>query len=181
MKKITDYAHDAFLPMQKDGIYADFTLGEGNDADFFLSYPVKKVYGFEIQEETMQRAKQKIQDERMVFIEDGHENLDRYLDEKLDGAIFNFGYDPKGDKKITTKLETSKIAVEKALNVLKPKGRCVLVCYEGHEEGKKEADYFLDYVRHLPSKPYSVMKLTMENKKLCPFILIIEKNGSFIS
>ncbi|HBT59314.1 MAG TPA: rRNA methyltransferase, partial [Acholeplasmataceae bacterium] len=91
----------------------------------------------------------------------------------VDGAIFNLGYLPSGDKTITTKatitLETIKQLLEE------PELRFILVtCYQGHEEGKKEALLLLSYLETL-EKPFQVSTYQMINKTDAPFVLLIEK------
>lgn len=176
MKKITQIAQEALIScIKENGIYADFTLGEGHDSRFLLQYPIGKLYAFEKQKKVLEHTKTLLNDERLIFINDGHENLADYIKEPVDGAIFNFGYYPQGNHGITTQLETSKAAVTAALKKIKKQGRLVLVIYPGHEEGKKESEHFAAWAKTLPSHFYAVGKITMENKQNCPWILIIER------
>ena len=95
----------------------------------------------------------------------------------FDVGIFNFGYLPQTDKCVTTKLATSKIAVEKALACLAVHGVLILVLYPGHAEGKKEADYFLEKAKALPSKQFAICHIALMNKKQAPSILVIERQA----
>ena len=52
-------------------------------------------------------------------IQDGHQNLDKYIIEEIDGMIFNLGYLPGGDKEIITNKETTIEALEKGLELLR--------------------------------------------------------------
>lgn len=178
MKKITEIAQQMLIPcLYENSIVADFTLGNGYDCEFFLKHPHQHIYAFEIQESVIETTKKKFdkKDETITFINDGHEHCLMYIQEEIDAAIFNFGYCPKGDKSITTKLLTSKKAVEDALSKLKVNGRIVLVLYVGHEQGKEEAEYFQDWIKQLDSRIYEAAKFSMENRKACPCILCIEK------
>lgn len=181
MKKVVDIAHDLLKNIGiLNGVYADFTCGNGYDTCFLASLDqVKKVYAFDIQKEAMDHTKAAVkaigQEAKCTFILDGHEHLDTYIKEPLAGAIFNFGYLPHGDEVVTTMLHTSKIAVEKALKQLQKHGMLILVIYPGHSEGKKESCYFSDWVTRLDSHYYSCMGIRMENKCESPYLLVIEK------
>lgn len=177
MKRITDITHDILINyIQKESIVADFTMGQGYDT-CFLAKHVKKVYAFDIQEEALVCTREKLKENasKVQLILDGHEHLDNYIKEKIDAGIFNFGYFPLANHQITTLLETSKIAVEKALHQLNKKGVLLLVLYPGHEEGREESIYFEEYCKELPSKYYATMKLQLVNKKDAPYIIVIEK------
>lgn len=176
MKKITEISQLLLeTVLNEHSIVCDFTLGNGNDTKFFLNKNVKKIYAFEIQKDVIENTKNNIIDYRIEYICDGHQNLNNYINESIDAGIFNFGYCPKGDKNITTKKDTSLEAIDKALHILNVKGRLVLVCYIGHEEGKQEADAILKYCKELDSHYYEVLHINMENRKNCPYILCIEK------
>ena len=174
--KITDIAKQLMKPyLKENSICVDFTLGNGWDSKFLLQYPIQRLYAFEIQKDVFIKTKNTIQDARAHLFCVGHENVDDYIKEKIDVGIFNFGYCPKGDQTITTLVETSKIAVKKAVSMLQVGGRIVLVLYVGHAQGKKEAQYFSEWVKQLDDKCYEVMKITLENRQDCPFILAISK------
>lgn len=181
MKKVVDIAHDILKNINiENGIYADFTCGNGYDTCFLASLEkVQKVYAFDIQKEALQQSIQAVSElgyyDKCRFILDGHEHLDQYITEPLAGAIFNFGYLPHGDENVTTLLHTSRIAVQKALKQLQKHGMLILVIYPGHDEGKKESCYFSEWVKTLDSHYYSCMGIRMENKKESPYLLVIEK------
>lgn len=178
MRKITEIAQEMLVPcLHEHSIVADFTLGNGYDCEFLIAHEHKRIYAFEIQKKVMESTKKRLasKSESVSFICDGHENCLYYIKEGIDAAIFNFGYCPKADKQITTMLSTSKQAVENALRLLKVQGRIVLVIYPGHEQGKKEANHFLSWIKTLDSRVYECIKFSMENRKDCPFILCIEK------
>lgn len=181
MKKVVEIAHDILVSkIPKDSVVADMTCGNGFDTCFLAGLDqVKKVIAFDIQKEaikhTREKLKQQALEQHCILIEDGHEHADQYIKEELDAAIFNFGYLPHGDEWITTKLVTSQCAVSKVLKLLKKHGILILVLYPGHEEGKKESEYFSDWVTHLDSSRFSVMSIRMENKVKSPYLLIVEK------
>lgn len=180
MKKIVEYAHKLVIPyLKQDGIAVDFTLGLGNDALFLAQQPqLRKIYAFDIQEQAIQHSKQRLQDESIHHVDcilDGHEHCDNYIKETICAGMFNFGYLPHGDPAITTMIETSAVAVRKALNLLEKNGILVMVIYPGHSQGKLEQQFFDKWSEQLHTREYVVMRVTMHNKKASPYIIAIEK------
>lgn len=180
MKKVVDIAHDILRQYGLHGTVADFTLGAGHDCAMLMGESnVEKVYAFDVQEKAIQDAKQFLYDQKgykkVTFILAGHEHAKEYIKEPLSAGIFNFGFYPKGDHQITTIVDTSKQAVQDALELLTIGGILVLVLYPGHAQGKMESQYFDQWIKTLPSKYYDCACIQMSNKALCPYIQIIEK------
>ena len=101
-----------------ESICIDATAGRGNDT-LFLAQNAKKVYAFDIQEEAIASAREKTEGlDNITFLLDSHVAMDRYVSEKADCIVFNFGYLPKGDKGITTLSDTSRQAIEKATTAI---------------------------------------------------------------
>ncbi len=175
MKSMVELSHDFLKPaLHAQAIVVDATLGNGRDTQFFLSQNVRKVYAFEIQEDVVAKTMETIQDERCVPFVMGHEHMD-VIQETVDAIIFNFGYCPHGDTNITTLPETSLVAVQKGLSILKPKGRMVLVFYP-HATGQEEARIILDY---LSGTSHSIVKVERLNVSGPFFIGIEVKCGIF--
>lgn len=180
VKKIVDIAHDMILSLLKeDSIGVDFTLGQGNDVLFLAQQKsIQHVYGFDIQERAIEQSNQKLCEygckEKVTLILDGHEHMEHYVD-CFDIGIFNFGFLPHGNETITTLLETSKVAVEKALKRLRKKGVLVLVIYPGHTQGKEESLYFDEWCKALDGHYFNVLTLRFDNRESAPYIKIIER------
>src|SRR5690625_6363206 len=117
LKSILNYAH--YLIQQsvtKGETVIDATCGNGNDT-LFLSRLVGDeghVLAFDIQDKAIDNTKERLSEElrhNVTVIQDSHENMPKYIDQKLTGniggAIFNLGYLSKGDKKISTKSESN--------------------------------------------------------------------------
>jgi hypothetical protein len=58
--------------------------------------------------------------------------------------MFNLGYLPGGDKAITTRSESTLVALSAACRLLSPQGIITIVAYPGHEGGGHETEQ----VRH---------------------------------
>lgn len=179
MKRIVDRAHDFLLNyIKEESICVDFTMGNGQDTLFLAKHcPKGKVIAFDIDQEAYTNTLKKIQAENLNHVElhlCSHHLFEKYVSHYQVG-IFNFGFLPHGKSFNPTLLDTSKIAVERALKHLNPKGLLILVLYPGHTEGKQESDYFKQWVGQLDPYYYEVFYYSMFNKENCPYILGIEK------
>lgn len=174
-------AHDLLRAYaDKGGAAADFTLGQGYDCELLMGLDaIERVYAFDVQDQAVACARAYLQDKRgfakVRLILDGHEHAERYIQEPLRLAVFNFGYFPKGDPAITTQAKTSLRAVQCAAKLLAPKGLLVMAVYPGHAAGKEESAVLDAWARELPSSVYDCMRISMCNKQDCPYILAVEK------
>lgn len=162
----------------------DATIGNGNDTLLLaqLVGPYGKVYGFDIQDEAIKTTEDKLlltgQRPQVQLINDGHENIDQYLEENeiISAVTFNLGYLPKGDKSITTKPETTLTAIKKALKYLRRQGILSIMVYSGHEGGLEEKEAVDSLVSQLPQKEYNVLMYKFINQvNLPPYLYIVEK------
>ena len=118
--------------------------------------------------------------ENISFIHDSHENIDNYIQTKIDIAIFNLGYLPGGDHKFTTKDDTTLKTMDKILNNLNINGYVAIVMYPGHEEGLKEYQSIKLFVKDLPKKSFTVGWYKMINHNFnAPALCWIEKVGEY--
>lgn len=173
ISKIAHHIIESFLENRE--IAVDGTLGNGYDTDF-LCENFKKVYAFDIQQCACENYKEKNK-ENVIVINDSHEKIDEYVTEKIDCIMYNLGFLPGGDKKITTKHESSLASIKKGLALLKCGGIAAICVYRGHDEGKIEEEKIIEYVKELPKNTYGVMCHEFLNRsKEAPLLLIIEKN-----
>ncbi len=172
---MVEYSHEFLSPCLHTGaICVDATLGHGKDVEFFLSQNVNKVIGFEIQEDVYEQTKNKIENPKFISYLMGHEKMDEVIHYEIDCIIFNFGYCPGKDESIHTKADTSLLAIQKGLDLLKRKGRMALVLYP-HEEGRKEAKAIEKYVQALDFQEYVVIQNKLLNQEKSPYLIGIEK------
>jgi 16S rRNA C1402 N4-methylase RsmH len=161
------------------GRFIDATCGNGHDTKFLADLAGEKghVYSFDIQQEAIESARQNtVQYKNITFINDSHANIDQYIDTMLNGAMFNLGYLPKGDKNITTQAESTIEALYKIFNQLEVGGRIVLVVYHGHPEGQIEKEALLSELSTWTQESAQVLEYRFINQKNhAPFIICIEK------
>lgn len=172
---ITDLSHHIIKNFIDNKVVAlDGTLGNGGDCDF-LSDNFHKVYAFDIQEAAINQYKIKNR-KNVTLILDSHENVNSYINEGIDAAIYNLGFLPGGDKNITTKVDSTLKSIEAALKLLNSGGILIIAVYIGHEEGAREGDALLKYTRELPKNIYGVMLHKVLNRsELSPYMIVIEK------
>lgn len=177
MKMMVDIAHDFLLEvLDKHSITVDFTMGNGFDTQFLCEHS-KFVYAFDKQKKALENTTARLQKANLnnyQLILDGHENCRRYLP-LYKAGIFNLGYLPGESHLITTKEETTLKALRDALDLLDLKGRLIVVCYPGHDEGKIESEAVERFVSKLSAHDYHVATFKMMNKKLSPYLIIIDK------
>ncbi|MBQ1341527.1 MAG: class I SAM-dependent methyltransferase, partial [Erysipelotrichaceae bacterium] len=108
-----------------------------------------------------------------TLICDSHENIDKYVGEPIDLAVYNLGYLPKGDKNITTTADGTISSLEKVLKILSVNGLVSLTLYWGHPEGKEERERVLEYVRALDGSQFHVLYMQLINQENTPPELLL--------
>ncbi|MCL2158792.1 MAG: TIGR01212 family radical SAM protein [Oscillospiraceae bacterium] len=173
------------ISIKENGIYADFTMGKGNDTLYIKkACPSGTVYAFDIQEEALQATKKRLEhenclDEKVHLIRDSHANFKKYLPEGhcLNGAMFNLGYLPGGDKSLTTKTDSTLTCLVGALDMLKLGGVIVVSVYPGHEEGKKEGEKILKFAENLDRSEFDCLVHRLVNIPEAPFVVAFQRKN----
>ncbi|AGB40249.1 putative S-adenosylmethionine-dependent methyltransferase involved in cell envelope biogenesis [Halobacteroides halobius DSM 5150] len=182
-KQGVDFSHQLLSEqIAKGAKLIDATVGNGYDTKFMAELVGRSgtIWGFDVQEEAIKRAKERLEKaslkEQVKLINDGHQNMSNYINQSVDGILFNLGYLPGGNKKVITQAETTLQAVKEGLDLLKAGGVLVLVIYLGHEGGREERQVLFDYAIELDEKAYNVLHYKFINqKKEPPQVLAIKK------
>ncbi len=160
----------------------DATAGNGNDTLFLASLVgnIGRVYAFDIQEKALENTNAKLKEnhmeQRVQLINDGHQNMSKYVPHGVKVVMFNLGYLPGGDHSISTKAENTIVAIETSLNLLQIGGIIMMVVYYGGDSGFDEKDAIIEYIKSLDYKKYSVLMMDYINWRNCPPIAVcIEK------
>lgn len=176
-KSLIDFLMKNYV--NKVDIAVDMTLGNGNDAKNILDIlKPEKLYGFDIQKEAISNTHKLLGEEYKNYelILDSHVNIDRYIDCRIDFAIYNLGYLPSGDKNITTLSSDVILSLEKIINMLNINGNVILTFYPGHEQGMIESLEIKEYLSKLSQKNFSIIKFDFINQKNNPpFVIMINK------
>lgn len=167
----------------KDNIVVDGTMGNGNDTCFLANLvgPKGKVFSFDVQPIALENTKNKmisnqIDMENIHLINDSHENIEYYIHDDIDAAMFNLGYLPGGDHTIITKPNSTIKSILSILKLLRRGGIISLVIYYGHEGGIQEKDEILNFLEKIPHNEVSIMECSyLNHKNNPPIIIFIEK------
>ena len=183
LERVLQYAQTLLKSAINEGdIAVDATAGNGHDT-LFLAQLVGDdgfVYAFDVQKQavdaTLHRLLDNALEHRALVLKDGHENVAKYVNKPVAGAIFNLGYLPGSDHEVITRPNTTIQALESLLKLLKIGGIIVLVIYHGHEGGKEERDEVIRFVSELPQKYIHVLRYEFLNQKNDPpFVIALEK------
>lgn len=183
LERVLQYAQTLLKSTVHEGdIAVDATAGNGHDT-LFLAQLVGDdgfVYAFDVQKQavdaTLHRLLDNALEHRALVLKDGHENVAKYVNKPVAGAIFNLGYLPGSDHEVITRPNTTIQALESLLKLLKVGGIIVLVIYHGHEGGKEERDEVIRFVSELPQKYIHVLRYEFLNQKNDPpFVIALEK------
>lgn len=184
--QITEFLHfliKASYSEQENLNFLDLTCGNGNDTVFLsnLAGPSGSVTAFDIQNAAIVKTKQELVEKSIynnyILIKDSHEFVEKYINSKIDAAVFNLGYLPNFDKEISTKPETTIKSISSLLPYLKVSGRIYVAAYIGHDKGYEFSKVF-DYLNKLNKKDFNVLNIKLINKdNTPPQLFIIEKSG----
>ncbi len=178
--RTTELAKTFWLSYLNEGSVAiDATVGNGNDT-LFLAERCRKVYGFDIQSQAMEKTTELLGKHNLNNVElynVSHEHIDEYVSEEADLIVFNLGYLPGGDKQITTDSNSTITAVSKSLPLLRQNGLLSIMMYWGHPQGREEREKLLEFSRNLDNKKYHCVYVSTLNQKACPpeILLITRK------
>jgi methylase of polypeptide subunit release factors len=175
---IVEMSHQILnLLIKPDAVILDMTMGNGHDT-LFLASKSSFVYAFDIQDQALEQTKSLLKEHQInhvVLIKDNHLHFDQYVNE-MDGAIFNLGYLPGGDKSIHTQTKTTLDTLIKLLTYLKKDGFIQLVVYPGHREGLIEFREIHAFLSELDQSNYKVLRTDLPfQKNLPPMIWTILK------
>lgn len=168
--------------IHSDSTVIDATCGNGHDTLFLAqSVPNGHVYGCDIQQTAIDATRLKTKAfDHVTLVHTGHENIINHIHsdhlERLDAAIFNLGYLPKGDKHIVTQPDTTITAIERIFEHLRPEGIIVLVVYPGHPEGQVESEQVYRYLQNFDQQQAHILQYGFINQQNNPpYVIAIEK------
>lgn len=183
--RITEYVHDLMRQRVQEGSHViDATMGNGHDTLYLAKLVGQhgKVFSYDIQEQALKSTTLLLESNdllsRVTLSLQSHAELN-FPPKSIDFVVFNLGYLPGSDKRITTNGITTIQAVKRALSAIKIGGVVVLVVYWGHDEGKKEKERVEQFVKDLPYPEFIVLRYEYINPgNHPPFVLAIERRQS---
>ena len=162
--QVTEWYRSVIRTQIKPGdLCIDATMGNGHDT-LFLSQ-LAGPSGCVLEHEHLAPVQ---------LLLDSHAHMSSYADPgTVSCIVFNLGYLPSGDHSIATHKESTIVALEQGLELLKT-GGCISLCiYSGGDSGFEERDGVLDYLKGLDSKKYLVVLSCYYNRPNHPPIPVI--------
>ncbi|OBR66390.1 SAM-dependent methyltransferase [Paenibacillus oryzae] len=166
----------------------DATAGGGVDSLFLagLAGPSGTLYAFDIQKEALERTKLRLEELKqqgklpaLHLMLDSHaamlDKIDPLRHGKIAAVMFNLGYLPGGDETVITEPEGTILALNAALELLRPGGIITCVLYPGHPGGEQEALAVEDWAAALPQMKAQAVLYRQPQRSAAPYLLAIEK------
>ena len=160
----------------------DATMGNGHDTLLLCEAagPQGRVYAFDVQPQAVAATETRLREAGMLdrarLFCRGHEHLAEHVPEQVSAVVFNLGWLPGGDHKVTTRLDTTLRAVDSALKLLRPLGVLVVCAYPGHPEGDRERRELTAFFAGLPNREYNVLHQRFLNAAAgAPECFVIQK------
>jgi 16S rRNA C1402 N4-methylase RsmH len=146
--------HWVTASLPEGGFAVDATVGNGYDTLFLADRvgPSGRVLGFDVQKMALNNASELIRFagtlDRVRLVLGCHSGLARSLMgyPRVDAAMFNLGYLPRGDRRIVTRPSTTIPAITALVERLAPSGRISVIAYRGHPEGPAEYQAVRDFL-----------------------------------
>ena len=141
----------------------DATMGNGHDTALLCSLvgPEGRVYAFDVQPAALEATRRRLAEEGLAGQAElfllGHEHMREAVGEPVKAIVFNLGWLPGGDHRITTLTETTLPAIQQALALLLPMGVLVICVYPGHPEGEREQEMVTRLLSRLSPREYNVL------------------------
>ncbi len=166
--------------LREGDVAVDYTMGNGHDTEF-LSKTVGengKVYAFDIQlaalNSTAKNLKAADCPDNYTLLCASHHRVKEFVNEKVKAGMFNLGYLPGSDKKITTLRDTTLAAIDAAIELMDKDAIILIAVYPGHAEGDIEGQLVGERLAKLDRRQYTVACFKMVNSPTSPFFYIIE-------
>lgn len=167
--------------LQEGDTAVDFTMGNGHDTAFLSRTvgPAGKVFAFDVQEQALACTRANLAaegcPENYTLILDSHHRVKDYVKEPIRAGMFNLGYLPGSDKRVTTMRETTMPAIEAAIDLLDHGGVLLVAVYPGHAEGEAEGKMLQEYFATLNRKQICCTQIRILNSPTSPFFTVVEK------
>lgn len=181
-----DIAHDYWRRTLALGDTAiDATCGNGYDTlalcEMVLSHNSGEVIAMDIQEEAIKTTGAYLREKldplllkRVKLVQGSHAQLPA-IRQNVKLIVYNLGYLPKGDKAITTTVESTLKSLSEAQKLIAAGGAISVTCYPGHEEGALEEKALVQLVSQWDPKVWSCCYHQWINRCRAPSLLFIQK------
>jgi len=157
-------------------IAIDATCGNGHDT-VFLAGLAGHVYAFDVQQQAIESTRNRLVQanlqHRVTLINDGHQNIAKYVRQPIRAAMFNLGFLPGSDKSVITTPDTTVEALDACLDLLEGGGLITVMVYPRHDGGSVERDAVLAWSRGHDAVIHG------DASGLSPFLVVIPSRKPF--
>ena len=192
LKRFADRRPDCHL------VAVDATCGNGHDTCFLARQMAAcagvraySVLSFDIQQAALDAARlltgalSEAERGRIIFLRQSHDRLTAILHERqaelfasgvrasLAAVMYNLGFLPRSDKRVTTMKDTTLASLEQAAAALEPDGLLAVHAYGGHPGGPEELEAVETWCSGLPFAEWLVMRYAACNKARNPEVLFL--------
>ena len=144
---VVDKSHELILKIKNKNIAIDATLGNGHDT-LFLSSLFNEVHSLDIQKLAIKRSKERLKDTLNTHLYLlNHKDIDSLNLSNVDLILFNLGFLPGSDKKVTTSYESTLIALEKSLKMINDEGCIIIASYLRQKNGLEEYNSIINFLK----------------------------------
>lgn len=164
LKSARYLAQDTLKRVIKPGdTVIDATMGNGHDTLFLAELVGKSghVHAFDVQQSAVDSTFARLNDagvsHRCSLYCLGHQHMAEKVDTPVKAVVFNLGWLPGGDKRITTHMDTTLQAVAAGLEGLCSQGVMTICIYPGHQEGDREREALLAFIAQLRPQQYNAL------------------------
>ncbi len=155
--------------IQPGDVVIDATMGNGHDTCNLARLVGERgqVIAFDVQLAAVEKTRELLNAEglldRCTLYCMGHEHVQEMVLSPVKLAVFNLGWLPGGDKSITTRWETTQMAITGCLNLLMPGGVCTICVYPGHDEGTRELNELTSWLATYPPQAFNILQQRFVN------------------
>lgn len=175
-------AHDHLRRILKAGDSAlDATAGNGHDS-LFLAECIGEngeLFAFDIQAAAIAESRRRLEDHGVScavhWIHDSHAEIGTYITGPLQGALFNLGYLPGGDKSLITRGESTLRALRQLEPLMGPGAGLSIVAYVGHDGGWSEYEQVKEWAESQAKSEWSFFEWRRLNRDNAPIVIMGEK------
>ena len=158
----------------------DYTMGNGHDTEFLSKTGGEngRVFAFDIQPNALNSTKARLVasgcPDNYTLLCVSHHRAAEFVDRKVRAGMFNLGYLPGSDKKITTMHETTLAAIDAAISLMDSDAIVLIAIYPGHAEGELEGRLVGEKLSALDRRQYTVGCFKLINSPTSPYFYIVE-------
>ncbi|MHA0856598.1 tRNA (mnm(5)s(2)U34)-methyltransferase [Paenibacillus sp. CMAA1364] len=191
---ILSFAHKLVSERMKLGdVAVDATIGTGSDTLFLaqLAGPKGQVYGFDIQSDALALTRRRLEKHStsslapVTLLLQSHAHMRTQIPSdyhgKLSAIMFNLGYLPSSgsNKEIITLTESTIVALQMALELLRPKGILTIALYPGHPGGDSESEAVHQWASLIPQSEGQSIIYRQLQRSDAPYLIAIEKKSTY--